>query len=129
MGGGALMTPVLVLLFGVQPLAAVSSDLVVSLFMKPVGGLVHLRHGTVHFPLVKWLCVGSVPAAFGGVLLLRALGDGEDVQNVVKVALGAALLLAVITMCARGLLGLRRHGRSWRAGGRGEAREPQPLVV
>jgi uncharacterized membrane protein YfcA len=129
MGGGALMTPVLVLLFGVQPLAAVSSDLVVSLFMKPVGGLVHLRHGTVHFPLVKWLCLGSVPAAFGGVLLLRALGDGEGVQNVVKVALGAALLLAVVTMCARGLLDLRRHGRSWRAGGRGEAGERQPLAV
>ena len=116
MGGGALMTPVLVLVFGVQPLAAVSSDLVVSLFMKPVGGLVHLRRGTVHFELVKWLCVGSVPAAFGGVLLLRALGNGESVQDIVKVALGVALLLAVITMCARGLLDLRRHGRAWRSG-------------
>jgi len=116
MGGGALMTPVLVLVFGVQPLAAVSSDLVVSLFMKPVGGLVHLRRGTVHFELVKWLCVGSVPAAFGGVLLLRALGNGESVQDVVKVALGVALLLAVITMSARGLLDLRRHGRAWRSG-------------
>jgi uncharacterized membrane protein YfcA len=111
------MTPVLVLIFGVQPLAAVSSDLVVSLFMKPVGGLVHLRRGTVHFPLVKWLCVGSVPAAFGGVLLLRALGNGEAVQDVVKAALGVALLLAVTTMCARGLLDLRRHGRAWRARG------------
>jgi uncharacterized membrane protein YfcA len=116
MGGGALMTPVLVLVFGVQPLAAVSSDLVVSLFMKPVGGLVHLRRGTVHFELVKWLCVGSVPAAFGGVLLLRAVGNGERVQDVVKVALGVALLLAVVTMSARGLLDLRRHGRAWRAG-------------
>jgi len=116
MGGGALMTPVLVLVFGVQPLAAVSSDLVVSLFMKPVGGLVHLRRGTVHFELVKWLCVGSVPAAFAGVLLLRALGNGQSVQDVVKVALGLALLLAVATMSARGLLDLRRHGRAWRSG-------------
>jgi len=116
MGGGALMTPVLVLVFGVQPLAAVSSDLVVSLFMKPVGGLVHFRRGTVHFELVKWLCVGSVPAAFGGVLLLRALGNGQSVQDVVKVALGLALLLAVATMSARGLLDLRRHGRAWRSG-------------
>jgi uncharacterized protein len=129
MGGGALMTPVLVLLFGIQPLAAVSSDLVVSLFMKPVGGLVHLRHGTVHFPLVKWLCVGSVPAAFGGVLLLRALGGGDDVQSVVKTALGFALLLAVVTMSTRGLLDLRRHGRSWRAGTAGTKVAPQPLVV
>jgi uncharacterized protein len=121
MGGGALMTPVLVLVFGVQPLAAVSSDLVVSLFMKPVGGLVHLRRGTVHFELVAWLCVGSVPAAFGGVLLLRALGNGEGVQDVVKVALGAALLLAVGTMCVRGLLDLRRHGRAWKSGTVGTA--------
>jgi hypothetical protein len=128
MGGGALMTPVLVLVFGVQPLAAVSSDLVVSLFMKPVGGFVHLRRGTVHFPLVKWLCVGSVPAAFAGVLLLRAFGNGEGVQDVVKFALGIALLLAVVTMSARGLLDLRRHGRSWRAGTTGTG-EVAPLVV
>src|SRR6266542_1853263 len=79
MGGGALMTPILVLL-RVQPLAAVSSDLVASFIMKPVGGGVHLRRGTVNFALVKWLMVGSVPAAFAGVLVLRRLGDGAVVQ-------------------------------------------------
>jgi uncharacterized protein len=123
------MTPVLVLVFGVQPLAAVSSDLVVSLFMKPVGGIVHLRRGTVHFSLVKWLCVGSVPAAFAGVLLLRALGNGQRVQDVVKIALGVALLLAVVTMCSRALLDLRRHGRSWRAGAAATRSAAGPLVV
>ncbi len=92
MGGGALMTPVLVLFFGVQPLAAVSSDLVASAVMKPVGGVVHLRRGTVNLELVKWLVIGSVPAAFVGVLVLRWLGDGESVQQVVKVSLGIALL-------------------------------------
>src|SRR5213078_2551304 len=74
MGGGALMTPILVLFFGVQPLAAVSSDLVAAVVMKPVGSAVHIRHGTVHLQLVKWLAIGSVPAAFVGVLVLRALG-------------------------------------------------------
>ena len=54
MGGGALMTPILVLLFHVQPLAAVSSDLVAAVVMKPVGGAVHLRRGTVNFALVRW---------------------------------------------------------------------------
>jgi hypothetical protein len=78
MGGGALMTPLLVLLFRVQPLAAVSSDLVAAVVMKPVGGGVHLRRGTVNFPLVRCLMVGSVPAAFAGVLVLRQLGDGAD---------------------------------------------------
>lgn len=129
MGGGALMTPVLVLLFGVQPLAAVSSDLVVSLFMKPVGGFVHLRRGTVHFRLVGWLCLGSVPAAFAGVLILRALGSGEQVQSVVKTALGVALLLAVATMVARALLAVRRRGRAWRDGSAATPRTDAPLAV
>ena len=64
--------------FGISPLAAVSSDVVASFFMKPIGGLVHLRRGTVHLGLVRWLCVGSVPGAFCGVLLLRALGSGSS---------------------------------------------------
>jgi uncharacterized membrane protein YfcA len=59
MGGGALMTPMLVLFFGVSPLAAVSSDLVASAVMKPVGSAVHLRNRTVRMDLVRWLCVGS----------------------------------------------------------------------
>src|SRR6266545_1951029 len=89
MGGGALMTPILVLLFRVQPLAAVSSDLVASFIMKPVGGGVHLRRGTVNFALVKWLMVGSVPAAFAGVLVLRRLGDGAVVRRGSRRRLGS----------------------------------------
>src|SRR5438552_13172443 len=81
MGGGALMTPVLVIFFNIQPLAAVSSDLVASLFMKPVGAAVHIRRGTVNWDLVKWLCIGSVPFAFAGVFVVKALG-GSDVQDV-----------------------------------------------
>src|SRR3954447_7071235 len=81
MGGGALLTPIMVLVFGVQPLAAVSSDLVAGLVMKPIGGSVHLRRGTVHLGIVRWLVVGSVPAAFCGVLILRALGDGAGAQH------------------------------------------------
>ena len=92
MGGGALMTPVLVLFFNIPPLTAVSSDLVAAAVMKPVGGAVHLRRGTVNLGLVKWLCVGSVPAAFGGVLLLRAFGEGKQLQDTVQLALGVALL-------------------------------------
>jgi uncharacterized membrane protein YfcA len=64
MGGGALMTPLLVLLFKVEPLAAISSDLVAAVVMKPVGGGVHLRRRTVNWALVRWLMAGSVPAAF-----------------------------------------------------------------
>jgi uncharacterized membrane protein YfcA len=116
MGGGALMTPVLVLFFGVQPLAAVSSDLVASAVMKPVGSFVHLRRGTVNLPLVKWLCVGSVPSAFAGVLVARALGDGQGVQDGIQIALGVALLIAAAGLALRAYTRLieraaRRDGR------------------
>lgn len=94
MGGGALMTPILVLLFHVNPVAAIGSDLAASAVMKPFGGAVHARRGTVNWKLVAWLCAGSIPSAFLGVLLLRLLGDDESVQHTVKIALGAALLLA-----------------------------------
>jgi uncharacterized membrane protein YfcA len=129
MGGGALMTPMLVFFFNVNPLTAVSSDLVASLFMKPVGGMVHLRHGTVHRSLVRYLCIGSVPAAFLGVLLLRLLGRlGDGVNSVVTTCLGIALLVAVATMIVKALFEVRRHGRAWRAG-RSGAHADRPLVA
>ena len=108
MGGGALMTPMMILLFGIQPLAAVSSDLVASMVMKPVGGAVHLRRGTVNRGLVKWLVIGSVPSAFAGVLVLRAIGNGEQTQGVVRTSLGVALLFAAGAMIAKALLDLRK---------------------
>ena len=64
MGGGALMTPILLIFFGISPTAAVSSDLVAAMVMKPVGGGVHVRRKTVRWELVRWLCIGSIPAAF-----------------------------------------------------------------
>lgn len=111
MGGGALMTPVLVLFFDVLPLTAVSSDLVASAVMKPVGSLVHLRRGTVHLGLVKWLCAGSVPAAFCGVLLARALGQGHEVQEVIRTALAIALLVSAAGLMVRAYMRLVEHAR------------------
>jgi uncharacterized membrane protein YfcA len=108
MGGGALMTPILVLLFGVAPLTAVSSDIVASMIMKPVGGAVHWRRGTVHRRLVLWLMLGSVPSAFLGVLLLRSLGTGPMLQNLIKHALGVALLVVVTGLLVRPLLQRKR---------------------
>jgi uncharacterized membrane protein YfcA len=111
MGGGALMTPALVLFFGVPPLAAVSSDLVVSAVMKPVGGIVHLRRGTVDLRLVGLLCLGSVPSAFCGVLVSRALGASTGVQEWTKLALGVALLLAATGLIIRAYQTLVARGR------------------
>src|SRR4051812_20972147 len=109
MGGGALMTPILVLLFKVEPLTAVSSDLVAALVMKPVGGAVHARRGTVNYSLVKWLMLGSVPFAFAGAFVLRALGNNEAIQNDLKIILGAALLVACTSMIVKAALQRRRE--------------------
>jgi len=111
MGGSALITRVLVLFFGVPPLTAVSSDLVASAIMKPVGSFVHLRRGTVHLGLVKWLCIGSIPGAFSGVIIARALGKGQEVQDFIRVALGLALLLAAAGLIVRAYLRLVEHAR------------------
>src|SRR5579863_4238563 len=108
MGGGALMTPVLVLLFHVQPVAAVASDLVASLVMKPVGAAVHAGRGTVQWGLVAWLAIGSVPSAFLGVLFLKWIGGGTRVQTIVSVALGVVLLVAVAALGVKALLDHRR---------------------
>jgi uncharacterized protein len=129
MGGGALMTPLLVLVFKVQPLAAVSSDLVAAVIMKPVGGGVHLRRGTVNFALVRWLMVGSVPAAFAGVLVLRQLGDGAVVQGHIKQVLGVALLLAASSIAAKALLQARRAALGTASAVRAFQLRPLPTVV
>ena len=135
MGGGALMTPMLVTFFGVPPLTAVSSDLVAAAVMKPVGGFVHLRRGTVNLRLVGWLCAGSVPAAFCGVLIARALGDGTNVQLVIQRALGVALLIAAAGLAVRGYLAMRDRaehrttGRRTAAPGEPAAIEPAAISV
>ncbi|MYW65487.1 TSUP family transporter [Streptomyces sp. SID8379] len=108
MGGGALMTPIMVMFFGVNPTAAIGSDLATSLFMKPFGAAVHHRAGTIRWDIVRWLLPTALPAAFGGALLLQALGDGETLQTRVKYVIGGALLLAVIGMVARMCLDRRR---------------------
>jgi uncharacterized membrane protein YfcA len=127
MGGGALMTPILVLLFGIQPLAAVSSDVVASMIMKPVGGAVHWKRGTVHRRLVLWLMLGSIPSAFLGVLLLKSLGGQAALQGIVKHALGVALLVVVAGLLVRPLL--QRRTRQNEAAGALEVRPLPTLLI
>ncbi len=109
-GGGALMTPMLILLFGVKPSTAISSDLVAAVLMRPVGAAVHMRARTVNFRLVGWLTLGSVPAAFAGTYVLSRLGHGHGTQHAITHLLGAALLVGAGAMALRFLLD-RRSGR------------------
>ena len=111
MGGGALMTPALVLIFGVPPLTAVSSDLVASAVMKPVGSFVHFRRKTINLGLVKWLALGSVPAAFCGVFVVKWMGPGPAVQHAVQISLGAALLLSALLLAVRAYIVLVQRSK------------------
>jgi uncharacterized membrane protein YfcA len=106
-GGGALMTPMLILVFGVKPSTAISSDLVAAVLMRPVGAAVHLRKGTVNMKLVGWMVLGSVPAAFLGAYLLHLFGNTGAAQSRVEIALGTALLIGAGAMVLRFFLDIR----------------------
>ncbi len=110
-GGGALMTPMLILLFSVQPSAAISSDLVAAVVMRPIGAAVHLGKRTVNMRLVGWMVLGSVPMAFLGTYLLHLMGHTKTAQKNVEVVLGAALLLGAAAMVLRYALD-RRSGQT-----------------
>jgi hypothetical protein len=110
-GGGALMTPMLILLFNVTPLKAISSDLVAAVVMRPFGAAVHYRKGTVNLRLVLFMSIGSVPMAFLGSFLLHQLGDSSSAQTNVERFLGAALLVGAAAMVLRFVLD-RRAGHS-----------------
>ena len=107
MGGGALMTPVLVIFFHVPPSAAISSDIVASVVLKPIGGGVHARRGTVNWRLVRWLSVGSVPAAFCGAYVIDQVAS-QGLENRVKQILGVVLLIAAAAMLVKVVVQARR---------------------
>ncbi len=117
MGGGALMTPILVFFFGIPPLTAVGSDLVVSAVTKPFGAVVHLRRGTVNLPIAGWMCIGSVPSAFSGVFLARLLGSGGSVQDIVAFATGVVLIIAAAAIGLKAYSDARRRALAARRPG------------
>lgn len=104
LGGGALMTPMLVLVFGVAPSAAISSDLIAALFMKPFGVAIHWRRKTVHSQIVKFLCIGSVPSAVLGTYVMHAMGESATAERELQLLLGLALILGAVAMIVRTLV-------------------------
>ncbi|HEX4805659.1 MAG TPA: sulfite exporter TauE/SafE family protein [Conexibacter sp.] len=106
-GGGSLMTPALILVFGTAPTTAIGTDLAYAAVTKTVGGWRHLRKGTVEMRIALWLAVGSIPGALGGVyvlhLLEKALGRGSF-DDTLLTMVGAALLLTSVAVLGRALL-------------------------
>ena len=108
MGGAVLVTPLLIVGFGVPASAAVSSDVVAGAVVKPVGAYVHARRGTVHWRLVLWLSIGSVPGVLLGTLLFARLMDSAGMESTLRTWIGAVLLVALVAMIAKTRL-LRRR--------------------
>lgn len=97
-GGGALMTPILVLLFGVSPAAAVGTDLWFAAITKLVGGVVHHNKGTVDWEVFRRLCWGSIPASIATLAWLHFSGSSKLQSSVLMSALGVVLLLTAVAM-------------------------------
>jgi uncharacterized protein len=107
MGGGSLMTPLLILIFGIQPTTAIGTDIFYSAITKTVGGWRHLRMKTVNMDLVKWLALGSVPAAVLGVAMVSVLKQhvGEErLDSLIYAVLGGTLLMVGVVTLARALI-------------------------
>lgn len=105
MGGGSLMTPLLIIVFGVKPVTAVGTDLAYGAVTKTVGGWRHFRHGTVDMGLSTWMAFGSVPAAVGGVYVLEAIKHayGREFDDVMLTAVACALLFTGLAVMARSM--------------------------
>jgi uncharacterized protein len=104
-GGGSLMTPLLILVFGIKPITAIGTDLAYGAVTKTVGGWRHLRQGTVDMSLSMWMAVGSVPAAIGGVYVLELVerAYGDDFDSILLVALAVTLLFTGLVTLGRAL--------------------------
>lgn len=102
MGGGSLMTPILVLLFGIHPATAVGTDLLYASATKTVGTLVHGINGTIDWGIVRRLAMGSVPATVGALLFLaRFKAGGGDASPLISLVLGGMLLITSLSLVFR----------------------------
>jgi uncharacterized membrane protein YfcA len=100
-GGGSLMTPLLILVVGTEPVTAIGTDLAYGAVTKTVGGYKHWRQRTVDFVLSSWMALGSVPAAIGGVIALEWLKDeaGDNFDTIlISVLAGAILFTGIVTL-------------------------------
>lgn len=104
-GGGSLMTPLLVLFAGVHPVMAIGTDLAYGAVTKTVGGWRLLRRGTVDLGVSTWLAVGSVPGSLLGVWLIEILhrSNGKALDNVLLIGIAVALVVVAVSILARAL--------------------------
>src|SRR6476660_4676166 len=102
-GGGSLMTPLLIIVLGVQPVVAVGSDLAYGAITKTLGGWRHLRKGTVELTVTKWLGFGGIPGVLLGVILVDRLhaAYGKEFDQVLLGCVAGALVIVALVVIAR----------------------------
>lgn len=126
-GGGALMTPILVLLFGVSPAVAVGTDLWFAALTKTVGGLMHHQRGSVDWEVLRRLCLGSLPTSVLTLAWLRITGVSQVRQGWILTALGFVLLLTALAII------FRKNTQAWGAAMRTQApvgfKQAQPALT
>jgi uncharacterized membrane protein YfcA len=102
-GGGSLMTPLLTLLFGISPTVAVGTDLAFASLTKSAGTLAHKVRGTVHWDIVKRLCLGALPAAVLATIALKYFGAlDKQISQIIRYSIAASVLLTVVALLFRG---------------------------
>lgn len=126
MGGGALMTPVLILFHWAKPVVAVGTDLMWGTLTKSVGAVVHYRQGTVNLSIVKRLAIGSVPGALLGIWLLHVLRHrGVNIDAIITRILGVALICVALSLYLRMFRGPRPRIK----GGEDAVRGPEWVIT
>ncbi|MHA4867489.1 sulfite exporter TauE/SafE family protein [Duganella sp. PWIR1] len=101
-GGGSLMTPLLTLLFGVTPAVAVGTDLAFASLTKGVGTFTHRMRGTVHWDIVRRLCLGALPAALLASLGLKYFGTlSKEMGQIIRYTIAGSVMLTVVALLFR----------------------------
>jgi uncharacterized membrane protein YfcA len=114
-GGGSLMTPILILLFGFYPTTAVGTDLLFATVTKSVGTSVHRAKGTIDWRIVRLLMSGSLPAALAALLVLAWIGTpSPEISGIITTVLGVALLLTALAVLFRTSIANWAHSRGAR---------------
>ena len=129
MGGGALMTPALIFLGVGDTRAVITADLTAAAVYKTGGAVVHSKHGAPNLQLAKWLILGSVPMAFLGPFIVKLFVDPDEIDDVLKICIGFALLFAAATYALRLYIELRAIRRGTHPGWDEPTVKPLPTLL
>jgi len=129
-GGGSLMTPILILFYGISPAVAVGTDLLYASISKAFGVVLHGRNGSLDWKIVAWMSAGSVPAALLTVLFLHLHGVDDDLNRIIKLVLAVAVMVtATVSLFQERFWRALQHNRShWVEWLHGAGQRPMTIV-